>query len=172
MVSNIIAFSNQCLAANIIINSSIHFYLFSRVVAKTKPRSITPTVKNVKKELIEAKVFDESLDYQNENSMITAKTESTQDFDGDEDDEFSHDGYSHSINSLQSTSLPPTPEPNEAQMWNQHRPSSKSSSVSLNSGTTTSTPPPERKATSYINVSGTIVLLFYRHYHHSNFSIY
>lgn len=105
-------------------------------------------------------MYDESLDYQNENSIITTKTESTQDFEGDDDDEFSHDGYSHSINSLQSTSLPPTPEPNEAQMWNPVRSSSKSSSVSVNSGTTTSTPPPERKATSYINVSNAFSTIF------------
>lgn len=138
-----------------IFHDSINKWLFLVIsdLAKAKPRSITPTVKNVKKELIEPKLFDESLDYQNDNSMITTKTESTQDFEGDDDDEFSHDGYSHSINSLQSTSLPPTPEPNEAQMWNSNRPSSKSSSVSVNSGTNTSTPPPERKATSYINVS-------------------
>lgn len=84
---------------------------------------------------------------------MTPKTESTQDFDGEEDDgDYSHDGYSHSINSLQSTSLPPTPEPNDIQLLHSTRPSSKLSSLSVNSGTVTSSPPPERKATSYINV--------------------
>lgn len=106
----------------------------------------------VKREIVEQKKFDDSLEYHNDNSMITTKTESTQDFD--EDDEFSHDGYSHSLNSLQSTSLPPTPEPNDAQMWSSvRRPSSKSSSLSVHSGTATSSPPPERKPTHLINVS-------------------
>lgn len=95
-------------------------------------------------------------DSQNGFSIIT-KTEATQqDFDGeDDDDDFSRDGYSHSINSLQSTSLPPTPEPrNETPTL--HRPSSKSSSFSIishNSGAATASPPSERKATSYINVN-------------------
>lgn len=122
------------------------FYIFT---AK-KQRNDAATVV-VKREIIEQKKFDDSLEYHNENSMITTKTESTQDFD--EDDEFSHDGYSHSLNSLQSMSLPPTPEPNDAQMWNSvRRPSSKSSSLSVNSGTATSSPPPDRKPTILTNV--------------------
>lgn len=96
---------------------------------------------------------------QNGNSMQNAKIEGTmQEFEVDEDDDdFSHDGYSHSINSLQSASLPPTPEPrNETPTLQPTRPSSKSSSFSItshNSGNVTASPPPERKATSYINVS-------------------
>lgn len=95
-------------------------------------------------------------DSQNGDSL-TAKTETTQqDFDGEEDDDdFSHDGYSHSINSLQSASLPPTPEPrNETPTLHTTRPSSKSSAFSIvsHSSPVTISPPPERKVTSYINV--------------------
>lgn len=74
----------------------------------------------------------------------------TNENDDNEDDEFSHDGYSHSIASMQS--LPPTPEPRNVTPTQQQltRPSSKTSTVSMSS---TSSPPPERKATSYINVS-------------------
>lgn len=101
--------------------------------------------------------FDDLEESQNGESM-SAKTETQPDFDAeDEDDDFSHDGYSHSINSIQSTSLPPTPEPrNETPTLHTTRPSSKSSIfsiVSQTSGQNTSSPPPERKASSYIQVS-------------------
>lgn len=101
--------------------------------------------------------FDDLEESQNGESM-SAKTETQPDFDAEDEDEddFSHDGYSHSINSIQSTSLPPTPEPrNETPTLHATRPSSKSSTfsiVSQNSGQNTSSPPPERKATSYIQV--------------------
>lgn len=85
--------------------------------------------------------------------------------DDDDDDDFSHDGYSHSNASVQSRSLPPTPEPrNSTPTLLLNRPSSKASQISTNSlqsGTTSSSlspkPPSERKATSYITVS-TILL--------------
>lgn len=123
---------------------------FVALTGKAKPAAL----RNLKKESDSTKQneFDDSSD------LMTMKSETTQqDFDGEEeDDEFSHDGYSHSINSLQSTSLPPTPEPrNETPTLHTTRPSSKSSSFSItshNSAATTASPPPERKATSYISV--------------------
>lgn len=110
--------------------------------------------------------FEES---QNGDS-ITTKTEIIQqEFDiEEEEDDFSHDGYSHSINSLQSASLPPTPEPrNETPTLHTTRPSSKSSSfsiVSQNSGPATASPPPERKLTTLINV----IRLEFLHQFHSD----
>lgn len=103
--------------------------------------------------------FDELDESQNGESM-SAKSETQPDFDAEgEDDDFSHDGYSHSINSIQSTSLPPTPEPrNETPTLHTTRPSSKASTfsiVSQNSGQNTSSPPPDRKSTSYIQVNPT-----------------
>ena len=114
--------------------------------------------RNVKREIDATEQRQSEFDESQNGDSLTAKTETTQhDFDGDgDDDDFSHDGYSHSINSLQSASLPPTPEPrNETPTLHTTRPSSKSSSFSIashNSGPATASPPPERKATSYINV--------------------
>lgn len=114
--------------------------------------------RSVKRELDVSDQRQHEYDESQNGDSLTAKTETTQqDFDGEEeDDDFSHDGYSHSINSLQSTSLPPTPEPrNETPTLHTTRPSSKSSTFSVtshNSGAATSSPPPERKATSYIQV--------------------
>lgn len=130
-----------------------HVFFFSAKGSKSiaAPRS-------VKKELNASEPSQGEFEDSQNGESLTAKTETTQqDFDGeDDDDDFSHDGYSHSINSLQSTSLPPTPEPgNETPTLLTTRPSSKSSSFSItshNSGTVTSSPPPERKVTSYINV--------------------
>lgn len=131
------------------------FFSLSKI-AKGKPTSAS---RNVKKELSTTEARHSEFDDSQNGESLTAKTETTQqDDDGEEDDDdFSHDGYSHSINSLQSTSLPPTPEPgNETPTtFLTTRPSSKSSAFSItshNSGTVTSSPPPERKATSYINV--------------------
>lgn len=123
---------------------------------KNKMRSTTPN----SRQSISKKEQSDYEESQNSNPLQVAKMETTApDFDGEEDeDDYSHDGYSHSINSVQSTSLPPTPEPrNETPTLHTTRPSSKSSSMSVTShtsNTATSTPPPERKATSYINVSG------------------
>lgn len=82
------------------------------------------------------------------------------DDDEEDEDDFSHDGYSHSNASVQSRSLPPTPEPRNSTPTLLNRPSSKTSQISTNSllsGSTTSSlspkPPSERKATSYITVS-------------------
>lgn len=98
--------------------------------------------------------------------MLDTQQEYDEQFDGDgdddDDDDFSRDGYSHSMASMQSTtSLPPTPEPRNVTPTQQHstRPSSKASTLSMtsyNSGAATSSPPPERKATSYINVSAMV----------------
>lgn len=114
--------------------------------------------RNVKKEFDSMEHQQNEFEESQNGDSLTAKTETTHDFDGEEDDDdFSHDGYSHSINSLQSASLPPTPEPrNETPTLHTTRPSSKSSSFSIashNSGAATASPPPERKATSYINVN-------------------
>lgn len=123
-------------------------------------KSKLSVTRNVKRELDVGEQrqneFDD-LDGSHNGESMSAKTETQPDFDAeDEDDDFSHDGYSHSINSMQSTSLPPTPEPrNETPTLHTTRPSSKSSTfsiVSQNSGQTTSSPTPERKATSYIQV--------------------
>lgn len=119
--------------------------------------------RNVKREIDATDQRQSEFDESQNGDSLTAKTETTQhDFDGDgdgdeDDDDFSHDGYSHSINSLQSASLPPTPEPRiETPTLHTTRPSSKSSSFSIashNSGpAAAASPPPERKATSYINV--------------------
>lgn len=121
-----------------------------------KGKSAAP--RNVKREIDASEQRQHDFDESQNGDSLTAKTETTQqDFDGEEeDDDFSHDGYSHSINSMQSTSLPPTPEPrNETPTLHTTRPSSKSSTFSMishNSGAATSSPPPERKATSYIQV--------------------
>lgn len=105
--------------------------------------------------------FDDLDESQNGETMST-KTE-TQPDDEDDDDDFSHDGYSHSVNSMQSTSLPPTPEPrNETPTLHTTRPSSKSSTFSVasqHSGQTTSSPTPERKAASHIQVNTTVTAL-------------
>lgn len=122
-------------------------------------KSKQPAPRNMKRELYggeQRSEFDDLDGSQNGESM-SAKVEMHPDFDAeDEDDDFSHDGYSHSINSLQSTSLPPTPEPrNETPTLHTTRPSSKSSTfsvVSQNSCQITSSPPPDRKSTSYIQV--------------------
>lgn len=83
------------------------------------------------------------------NEMLESGQEAG-DNDENDDDDFSHDGYSHSVASMQS--LPPTPEPRNVTptLQSATRPSSKTSTISMSS---TSSPPPERKATSYINVS-------------------
>lgn len=118
-------------------------------------------MRNVKRELDGGEQhrseFDD-LDGSQNGESLSAKTETHPDFDAEEeDDDFSHDGYSHSINSIQSTSLPPTPEPrNETPTLHTTRPSSKSSTfsvVSQNSCQIASSPPPERKPTSYIQVT-------------------
>lgn len=122
----------------------------------TIAKSKLSATRNVKRELDVndqgRNEFDDLEESQNGESM-SAKTEIDAE---DEDDDFSHDGYSHSVNSIQSTSLPPTPEPrNETPTLHTTRPSSKSSTfsiVSQNSGQNTSSPPPERKASSYIQV--------------------
>lgn len=120
--------------------------------------------RNVKRELDGSdprrNEFDELEGSQNGESM-SAKIEMQHDFDAeDEDDDFSHDGYSHSVNSMQSTSLPPTPEPrNETPTLHTTRPSSKSSIFSVasqNSGQITSSPPPEIKASSYKQVNAPV----------------
>lgn len=132
--------------------------MFPLVILPAKSKSSTS--RSVKRELDVGEQrrneFDDLDGSQNGESM-SAKTETQPDFDAeDEDDDFSHDGYSHSINSMQSTSLPPTPEPrNETPTLHTTRPSSKSSTfsvVSQTSGQATSSPPPERKASSYIQV--------------------
>lgn len=128
-------------------------FLFFKVKGKAA------AARNVKREIDSTEQRQNEFEENQNGDLLTAKTETTQheEEDGEEeDDDFSHDGYSHSINSLQSASLPPTPEPrNETPTLHTTRPSSKSSSFSIashNSGPATASPPPERKATSYINV--------------------
>lgn len=130
-------------------------------LAKSKPTAS----RNIKRELETGEQhqneFDDLEGSQNGES-VSAKTEMHPDAEDaeDDDDDFSHDGYSHSINSMQSTSLPPTPEPrNETPTLHTTRPSSKSSAFSVasqNSGQiTTSSPTPQRKSASCLQVNVT-----------------
>lgn len=147
------------------------------LVGKGKPRASTPTGIQIKhtaikkekdtidqhKHSIEEKINGNRLKRSISSTRAIPKIEHSNEFDeddddvDDEDDEFSRDGYSHSVASMQSTSLPPTPEPrNVTPTQHNTRPSSKASTLSVtshNSGAVTASPPPERKATSYINVS-------------------
>lgn len=146
-------------------NADDKYLIYSRLV-KGKPRANTPTglpTRNTtvkkEKEIFEQQKHTESTENINGNrvkrslsSVANEMLESGNDVienDENDDDEFSHDGYSHSIASMQS--LPPTPEPRNVTPTQHHttRPSSKTSTISMSS---TSSPPPERKATSYINV--------------------
>lgn len=158
------------------------------ISSAARGKSGTPISRNVKKELERPGDFDES---QNGNSFM--KMEAQQEFDGDEDDEYSHDDYSHSLNS---TSLPPTPEPrNATPTLHTTRPSSKSSSFSdslpmnsqlvsnfqmADSVTTTSSPTPERKPTSFLvsdinpcmGAEEVILIHFYHYFRIQQINIY
>lgn len=136
--------------------------MFSSIISSGKSKSSVS--RNVKRELGGGEQrqndFDD-LDGSHNGESMSAKPEMQPEFDAeDEDDDFSHDGYSHSINSMQSTSLPPTPEPrNETPTLHTARPSSKSSTfsvVSQMSSQVTSSPPPERKSSIYIQVRSAV----------------
>lgn len=156
------------------------FFLFSfRVhLVKGKQRATTPTGLHTRnttvkkeKEIFEQQKHNEIAENLNGNrvkrSLSTIPNEMLENVndaienDDNDDDEFSHDGYSHSIASMQS--LSPTPEPRNVTPTQQQmtRPSSKTSTISMSS---TSSPPPERKATSYINVSIQFALIYFIDY--------